>query len=282
MTNVGLGLPIADPDLLLDWARRADDGPYSTLGLLDRLVYDNPEPLVTLAAIAGATTRIRVQTEVLLAPLRSTALLAKQAATLDRISGGRFTLGLGVGGRADDHHAAGTDLKTRGRLLDRQMVEMRRIWAGSPLADGVGRIGPAPTRPGGPEVLFGGFKPAALARVARWGDGFLAAAPAQWCGQLFDTVRTSWAEAGRSGSPRLVAQVNVAVGPQDTVDAARRAIVDYYGEDAEWTLSRLLTTPKQVDDAIRAFTDLGADEVMLYCWSPDIDQIGRLADVVIN
>src|SRR3954466_15997940 len=101
--NVGLGLPVADPFSLFSWARRADAGPFSTLGLLDRLVYTNPEPLVALAALAGATSRIRVQTEGLPGPLRSTALLAKQTATLDRMSGGRFTLGIGVGGRADDH-----------------------------------------------------------------------------------------------------------------------------------------------------------------------------------
>lgn len=273
MTNVGLGLPIADPDHLLDWARLADDSPFSTLGLLDRLVYDNPEPLVTLAAIAGATTRVRVQTEVLLAPLRSTALLAKQAATLDRISGGRFTLGLGVGGRADDHQAAGTDLKTRGRRLDEQMAEMRRIWT-------TDDIGPKASRPGGPEVLFGGFKPVALARVARWGDGFLAAAPYEWCGTLFDIVRESWAAAGRPGAPRLIAQVNVAMGSAE--DEARRHITDYYGADADWALSRLLTTPSQVRQAITAFGDLGADEVMLYCWSPDVDQISRLADATTH
>jgi hypothetical protein len=164
--NIGLGLPITDPPSLLDWARRADAAPFSTLGLLDRLVYDNPEPLVTLAVIAGATTRIRLQTEVLLAPLRGPALLAKQAATLDRLSGGRLVLGLGVG-RLDDHLASGTDLRTRGRRLDEQLALMRRLWSGQPFDDRVGPIGPAPARPGGPEILFGGFQPAALERAAR-------------------------------------------------------------------------------------------------------------------
>lgn len=157
--NIGLGLPIGDPATLLTWAQRADAGPFSTLGLLDRLVYHNPEPLVALAILAGATSRIRVQTEVLLAPLRDTALLAKQAATLDRMTGGRLVLGLGIGGRDDDHQVTGIDMRTRGRRLDEQMAVMRRLWSGEPYGDGIGPIGPAPARSGGPEVLFGGFKP---------------------------------------------------------------------------------------------------------------------------
>ena len=136
---VGIGLPVSRPEALLDWAQRADDGPFTTLGLADRLIWDNPEPLVTLAALAGATSRIRLQTEVLLAPLREPALLAKQAATLDRLSGGRFTLGLGVGGRADEFDLVGVDLRTRGRRFDEQLTTMKDIWSGGP-------IGPAPAR----------------------------------------------------------------------------------------------------------------------------------------
>lgn len=114
--------------------------------------------------------------------------MAKQAATVDRMTGGRLVLGLGIGGRDDDHRAAGTDLRTRGRRLDEQMAVMRRLWSGEPYGDGVGPIGPAPARPTGPEVLFGGFRPAALERVARWGDGFLAAAAPSWADGLFETV----------------------------------------------------------------------------------------------
>ncbi|GHJ20263.1 hypothetical protein TPA0909_18770 [Streptomyces albus] len=204
--NVGVGLPVSDPAALLTWARRADDGPFGTLGLLDRLVYDNPEPLVALSVLAGATSRVNVQTEVLLAPLRDTALLAKQAATLDRMTGGRLVLGIGIGGRDDDHRAAGIDTRTRGRRLDGQMAVLRRLWSGEPYGDGVGPVGPAPSRPGGPEVLFGGFRPAALERVARWGDGFLAAAPLPWAGGLFEPSApsggTTAAGARPASSPR--------------------------------------------------------------------------------
>jgi alkanesulfonate monooxygenase SsuD/methylene tetrahydromethanopterin reductase-like flavin-dependent oxidoreductase (luciferase family) len=280
--NIGLGLPITDPTALLDWARRGDAGPFSTLGLLDRLVYDNPEPLVTLAVLAGATTRVRLQTEVLLAPLREPALLAKQAATLDRLSGGRLVLGLGVGGRADDHLAAGTDMRTRGRRLDEQMALMRRLWSGEPYDDHVGPIGPAPARRGGPEVLFGGFQPAALERVARWGDGFLAAAAPSWAGGLIDTVRAAWKDLGREGAPRIVAQVSTALGSPAVIDDARSAIGRYYefSGHAESMVAGLLTTPGQIRSAIAQFEDLGVDEVMLYCHGRDPGQVDRLAEIL--
>lgn len=280
--HVGIGLPIGDPATLLTWAQRADAGPFSTLGLLDRIVYDNPEPLVALAVLAGATSRIRVQTEVLLAPLRDTALLAKQAATLDRMTGGRLVLGLGIGGRDDDHQVTGTDKRTRGRRLDEQMAVMRRLWSGEPYGDGAGPVGPAPARPGGPEVLFGGFKPAAIERVARWGDGFLAAAAPSWAGGLFDTARGFWKEYGRDGEPRIVAQVNVALGPEDVIHDARTNMHAYYTFTgmADRMVAGMLTTPAEIRAAVTGFADLGADEVMFYCYGLDPDQVDRLAEVL--
>ncbi len=282
--NIGIGLPISDPEILLDWARRADAGPFTTLGLLDRLVYDNPEPLVTLAALAAVTTRIRVQTEVLLAPLRQPALLAKQAATLDRLSGGRLTLGLGVGDarRRDDFEAAGTDPRSRGRRLDEQLAVMRRIWSGESYDSDIGPIGPAPARSGGPEVLFGGFRPAALERVARWGDGFLAAAPPAWAGNLFRGVEQAWQAAGRAGRPKIVAQVNVALGSQDVIDDARGAIGGYYAftGDPGAAVDGLLAGPGSIRAGVAQLAELGADEVMLYCWARDPEQVERIGDLL--
>ncbi|KPC72415.1 luciferase [Streptomyces sp. NRRL WC-3753] len=282
-TRIGLGLPVDDPALLLSWARRADALAFSTLGLLDRLVYDNPEPLITLAALAGATSRIRLQTEVLIAPVHNTALLAKQTATLDRLSGGRFTLGIGVGGRADDCLAAGIDLHRRGRRLDEQMPLLRRTWQGEPYARDVGPIGPRPATSGGPEVLFGGFAPAALERVGRFGDGFLGAAlPAVHMAGLFRRVEEVWRGHDRPGRPRLVAQASVALGPDGTVERARRALRDYYAFTgrAEYMTEGLLTTAPEIRAAVDAFRDIGADEVVLYCWASDPDQVDRLAAAV--
>ena len=103
--KVGIGVPASrgvSGSLVLDWAREADKGPFSSLATIDRLVYDNFEPLTVISAAAGATQRIRLMTSILLAPLRNGGVLAKQAATLDALSGGRLTLGIGVGGREDD------------------------------------------------------------------------------------------------------------------------------------------------------------------------------------
>ncbi len=278
----GIGLPIGDPESLTEWALRAENGPFSTLGLLDRLVYDNPEPLVTLAHLAGVTQRLRLQTEVLIAPLREPALLAKQVATLDRLSRGRFTLGLGVGGRDDDHEASGTELRTRGKRLDAQIATMRRLWSGEPYSDSCAGIGPLPSTEGGPELLFGGFHPAALERVARWGGGLLAAAPPAWAPRLFDTVRRFWAEYDRPGSPRIVAQVNAALGAPAVIDDARAAISAYYAFTDRGThmVDGMVTEPQQIRTVAKQFADLGVDEVVFYCYGRDPEQVDRLADIL--
>ncbi|MFJ9783027.1 LLM class flavin-dependent oxidoreductase [Amycolatopsis sp. NPDC101161] len=273
--KIGLGLPLQDPGVLLDWARRADTGPFASVGLGDRVVYDNPEPLVALAAVAAATTRIRVQTNVLLAPARETVLLAKQAATLDRISGGRFTLGLGIGPRPDDFTATGQDYHRRGRRLDDQLARLRELWAAG------SAIGPAPTRAGGPELLFGGFSPQAIGRVARWGDGFISVSPADLTDQLFRAVEKTWQAAERPGTPRLVAQVNAVLGPPERVDRGLAAIAAYYrslGPYAEKVLEDVLTTPDRLREAVATYERLGADEVVVYCWTTDVDQVDRIAD----
>jgi alkanesulfonate monooxygenase SsuD/methylene tetrahydromethanopterin reductase-like flavin-dependent oxidoreductase (luciferase family) len=132
-------------------------------------------------------------------------------------------------------------------------------------------------------VLFGGFVPAVFERVARWGDGFLGAGLGpEWMDTAFRDVEQRWALAGREGSPRLVAQVNVALGPDAVLAEARKEMGGYYAFTgrAEHMLNGLLTTPARIRDAVTAFTGIGADEVMLYCWASDPDQIHRLTDTL--
>jgi len=164
--KIGIGLPGNVPgvkgDFILEWAQRADAGPFSTLGTIDRLVYQNYEPFIMLASAAAVTTRIRLMTGVMLAPLRKEGVLAKQAASLDAISNGRLTLGFGVGRRPDDYKAAPAQYSNRGRRFEDQIATMKRIWAGEDVdpENGVGPIGPPPVQKGGPEILIGGASPA--------------------------------------------------------------------------------------------------------------------------
>jgi alkanesulfonate monooxygenase SsuD/methylene tetrahydromethanopterin reductase-like flavin-dependent oxidoreductase (luciferase family) len=279
--KIGLGLPICDSRTLMTWARRIDSGPFSSIGFLDRLVYHNPEALITLAGAAAVTNRARILTEVLIAPLRNTAVLAKECATLDQLSGGRLTLGLGAGVRADDFAAAGVAMSGRGRTLDGQLTTLRRLWAGEPFSAEAGPIGPPPVQPGGPEILIGGSARAALERVARHADGFLCAAAPAATGALFRSVEHFWAAAGRTGSPRLVAQLNVALGTPEQIDSSRAAMQRYYAflPDPAAHAAEMLGSAGAIREAIMTFSDIGADEVMLYCWLDRVDQIDRFADL---
>jgi alkanesulfonate monooxygenase SsuD/methylene tetrahydromethanopterin reductase-like flavin-dependent oxidoreductase (luciferase family) len=150
--DVGIGLPSTIPAAgaatVLEWARRADSASFSSVSVLDRIVYTNYEPLIALAAASPVTQHVRLMTSVLLAPLRNAVLLAKQAASVDALSGGRLTLGLGAGLRDDDFQVVGVDFHTRGRRFDEQLATMKRVWSGESLARGAGPIGPRPARAG--------------------------------------------------------------------------------------------------------------------------------------
>src|ERR687889_1734249 len=175
--DIGIGLPATIPwtngPLILDWAKRADSRPFSSLGILDRLVYPNYEPLITLAAAAAVTERVRLMTTVLIAPLRRAGVLAKQAATIDTLSGGRLTLGLGVGAREDDFRAAPASFHDRSRSFEEQLELMKRLWSGQPVSDEIGAVGPTPAQERGPELLIGGHTPVSIRRVGRGGGGGL-------------------------------------------------------------------------------------------------------------
>ena len=122
--DIGLGLPSTipgvEPATVLRWAIDAEARGFATVGVVDRLVYSNLDPMTMLAAAAVVTTRVRLVTGVLVSPIRSNfPAFAKQTATIDRLSGGRLVLGLGVGNREDDFSVAGLDFHRRGRSFVR-------------------------------------------------------------------------------------------------------------------------------------------------------------------
>ncbi|HZR44870.1 MAG TPA: LLM class flavin-dependent oxidoreductase, partial [Ktedonobacteraceae bacterium] len=253
------------------------------LGSIDRLVYPNYDSLTLLTVAAAVTQRVRVMSTVLLAPLRSAAVLAKQAATLDALSGGRFTLGLGIGDRPDDFAAVGVSLHERGKRMEAALETMKRVWAGERFSEEVGPIGPSPARPGGPEVLIGGNTPAAIKRLSRWGDGFIAGgAPPEAAQQSYQLARRAWQEAGREGRPRFVVGMYWGLGPRAAERSAQyiRHYYEYMGPIVEQFANSIPSTPETVKSAIQAYVDVGVDE--LICWPcvPELDQIDRLADLV--
>lgn len=285
--KIGIGLPSAIPQvggsLVLDWAREADAGSFSSLGLVDRIVYANYEPLITLAAVAAVTQRARLITTVLLAPLRSAGLLAKQSASLDALSGGRLTLGLGVGARPDDFAATSAAFHSRGKDFDRQLELMGRIWSGQRMNDEVGAIGPAPVQTGGPEVLLGGYSPAAIKRLRRVGNGFIAGGgDPELANRFFRLAETNWQEAGRSGQPRLVGCAYFALG-ENAAERGAVSLLDYYSfasERAQNLARALPASPERLRGLIQAYEDIGTDELILWPTIPELDQIARLREVI--
>ncbi|HEY1351976.1 MAG TPA: LLM class flavin-dependent oxidoreductase [Ktedonobacteraceae bacterium] len=283
--KIGIGLPSAIPNvsgsLIRDWARLAETGPFSSLAVLDRLVYGNYEPLTTLAVAAGETQRIRLMTAVLLAPLHNPGVLAKQVSSLEVLSGGRLTLGLGVGGREDDYRAAPAAFHRRGRRLEEQLDLLTRLWSGQPVDEHIGPIGPPPIQEGGPEVLIGAYAPSAINRLARWGQGYIVGANApQQVTPGLRLAEESWQRAGKPGKPRLVVCATYGLGPN--ADArATEYILDYYaflGPMARQMTVGVPFSQNAVRESIHAFEEIGTDELVFIPCIPELDQVRLLAE----
>ena len=278
--HVGIGLPNAVPGTdgprLIEWARRAEAGPFSSLGVLDRLAYQSYDPLTALAAAAAVTSRVRLVTMIVISPLRTTLLLAKAAASVDALSGGRLVLGLAVGARRDDYEAAGIDYHTRGRRFTEQLASLRNAWEDA-------GISPHAARPAGPPLLIGGLSDQGFGRMARYADGYVhGGGPPKTFARAADKARAAWSDAGRPGKPQLWAQGYFALG-DEAAEAGARYLREYYtftGPFAEKIASGLLTTPQAIAQFLRGYEEAGCDELVLLPTSADLAQIDQLAAVL--
>ena len=277
--DVGIGLPNAmlgaDRRSIVDWARRAEEAGFSTLGTIDRLAYGAFEPLTTLAAAAAVTERIGLATDILLAPLRSnTALFAKQAATVDQLSEGRLVLGLGIGAREDDFEAAGVDFHKRGAIFEQQLAELRGFWAGE------GGVGPKPWNGERPAILIGGGADAAYRRAAEYADGWtLGGGPPESLAEGLAKLKEAWSAAGRDGEPRTMAMVYFALG-DGAKEIAQKNFGDYYaflGEYAQNVVDSAALDADTLKDHLKGFEEAGADEVLCFPASTDPGQVELLA-----
>jgi alkanesulfonate monooxygenase SsuD/methylene tetrahydromethanopterin reductase-like flavin-dependent oxidoreductase (luciferase family) len=285
--RIAIGLPSrvasASGDVMLEWIARAERGPFSSVVVTDRVVSQALEPLTVLALAAGATKRIRLMTSIVLAPTRETTLFAREAATLDALSGGRLTLGIGIGVRKNDYTATGFDFHRRGRRVEEQLPLLRRLWSGENLSDEVGAIGPRSSRPNGPDLLIGGYVPAIARRIAKWGDGYMApgGGEPEALAAMWKRIESAWREEGRAGRPRWVGASYYALGPSGA-DYAKRYIEANYAYNPELVARRLATLPasqKAVEDSIKRQADMGVDEFILRPCADDLDQMERLAEI---
>jgi alkanesulfonate monooxygenase SsuD/methylene tetrahydromethanopterin reductase-like flavin-dependent oxidoreductase (luciferase family) len=287
MMRIAIGLPSrvssASRAVILEWITRAERGPFSSVVVTDRVVSQSLEPLTVLAMAAGATRRVGLMTSVVIGPTRETTLLARQAATIDVLLGGRLTLGIGIGVRDNDYLATGFDFHRRGRRAEEQLPTLRRLWSGAAMSDQIGAIGPRPARADGPELLIGGYVTAIVQRIAKWGDGYMAPGGGEPENLLktWHQIENAWQEAGRTGKPRWVGATYYALGP-NARDHASRYINANYGYNPDLAARRLSTLPASdsaVEESIKRQADMGVDEFILRPCADELDQMDRLAEI---
>ncbi|ONI76186.1 hypothetical protein ALI144C_36545 [Actinosynnema sp. ALI-1.44] len=277
-------IPGATGKALVEWAGAAEERGFAGLGATERLVYPGYDPLIALAAAASVTHRIRLLTNVLIAPLRSATELAKQTASVDQLSDGRLTVGLAPGVRADDFAAAGRSFDGRVAQFDNDLRALFDLWSGKAPPGADRAVAPSPARGSRIPILIGGLTTAAAKRAARWADGWTAPGlSAQRTALATEQVRTAWQEAGRSGAPRIVMLLRFVMG-DDAQDAAAAFMRDYFavlGAAAEDFVQATPRTAAMIRQALRTYADCGVDEVVFHPTVADVAQVHRLADVVM-
>jgi alkanesulfonate monooxygenase SsuD/methylene tetrahydromethanopterin reductase-like flavin-dependent oxidoreductase (luciferase family) len=278
--DIGIGVPnmmAAGAPLIAGWAARAEQRGFSSLGTIDRIVYPSSDTMTALAVAAGATQRVGLISGILLAPLYPPVWLAKAAASLDAMSGGRLTLGLGVGMRPDDFTAMDRPLDKRGKLMDETLATMKTVFAGDLLPGLDQPVAP----PGHPKLMIGGLADAAVRRVVEHGIGwFSGGGGPDMAAPMITKVRQAWSDAGREGSPRFAALVYFGLGDETQ---SRATLENYYAFNpgyASRVADSALRSPQAIKDALKAFEDAGVDELILDPTVADVTEVDRAADVV--
>lgn len=285
--DIGVALPTTlrgvAGETVLEWAAEADRAGFASVATLDRLVFDSYESLTTLAAAAAVTERVKLVTSILISPLHAnTALFAKQAATIDRLSGGRLVLGVAAGSRPDDFRASKVEMSGRGKRIGDQLAELKAIWAGERRGF-AGGIGPVPVTTGGPPIWMGGHSPAAIKRTARLADAWISGSGGV---DMFKggaaAFRNAWREQERPGTPKVVALTYFALGP-DADEVADRYVSEYYSfapPYAQMVLRNTSAGEARLRATIAALEEAGCDELLLAPCSEDIGQLKELQTII--
>lgn len=275
----------------LAWCQGIDAGPWASLAVPERITYTSHSLTVELAAAAALTERVRLWSTLVVLPAHNAVAVAKDMASIDRLSGGRLTIAVGVGGREHDYGAIGASFSRRWHRMDDQVAEMRRIWAQEPPFAGADPVGPPPLQPGGPPLIAGVMGPKALARAARWAAGVddgssIVAVDAGALGAQRARVVAAWEAAGRSDAPHFSASLWYALGT-GAEDRLRQYVYDYmkiFGDEFARQMataanaSSLAALRQAVEDAAAA----GCDELFLVPTTVDPDELRRTEDALAS
>ena len=282
---IEFGISTAGVDDIAEQARRLERLGFDFLGIGEHISFNQPvaSPLVALGAAAAVTSRIQLMTAILLAPIYPAALLAKMGATLDHISGGRFHLGVGVGGENPaEIEACGVSMRERGRRADDTLDIVRRLWTEENVDHdgdyatlrGI-TISPRPVQRPHPPIWVSGRKDAALRRAARVGDGWL---PYMFSPEMIrdslDRLKPLCDEYGRdpaSISSGALVFTSCHEDPRIARDRALQRLAEQYDQDFSAILDRYVAhgTPDRVQARIREYIDAGVQTLIIGPACPD-------------
>jgi probable F420-dependent oxidoreductase len=297
MANLGVCLvnpsPLITPSYVTAAAKKCEDMGLHSLWVLDRVVYDNLEPLTSLSAAAAVTSRIRLGTSVLLAALRNPVLLAKSVATLDFLSAGRVTLGIGFGSRENDFTAVGIPFEHRGGRAEELIGLMQRLWTeegvthnGSFYQTKNLTVGPRPIQAPHPPIWMGGNAESALKRTARLADGYICGSSAvPKFAALWEKISGFALAAGRD--PRRIARAGLTFIAIDddkakAIEACAAYLNRYYGNvrlDIEKTF--VVGPPQECAAKIRAAFSQGIDTLIMGAVIPELRQLDLLGEKLL-
>ena len=289
--KIGLCFPYTQEDLsrevMLEWFRRVDAGPFSTISCGERMVGSSVDMMATLAAAAAVTERVRIVPTLYVLPMHPAIKVAKHAATLDLISGGRTTITVGIGGRAHDYRCMEKEPVRGYAKMDEQVAKIRSIWAGELPFEGTEPVGPRPVQSGGPPILAGVTGPKGIARASKWADGIYSWSGngvAAELGRQLELVSAAWNDSGRDSEPQRVAGFWYCLAPQ--ADERLKAYVYKYivvmGEEIAKAMGATVdrSSPDAVRASLDAYEELGVEECWLNSATADTAEIDGILEVI--
>lgn len=293
--RIGMTIPFMEPgwnrEAMKAWALEIDCGPWASVAMGERITFVNPEFMTSLAATAAWTERVELISTISVLTMHNPVLMAKQFATIDVISNGRLTVGIGTGGRKEDYESIGADWANHrmAKLQDNANI-MRRVWLGDatvlPKAKRI--VEPLPVQAGGPKILTGAIGPKSIASAARYADGlsgFSMLPSIHDIKNSFEQFTTAWQAEKRSGMPRLMASFWYGIDKKGK-EQMMKHLERYMNFMPKEISSQLIPhagfngSLSDLKDFLHEIKKLGADDVILAPTTTDLEDIKKIAKVI--